>query len=294
MNLRNALLAAAVVAAPILGASAVQAQALNGVYIGAGAGINWMAETGVNPGSAKATSDGVGFVGLGSIGYGFGNGVRVELEGNYRYQPVKIGALKGHGSSYGPMVNALFDFDAGLGFTPYVGAGVGYQWGDINVGGRANGKGTWAAQGILGAAFPIADVPGLAVTAEARVLGTLEKVRYGNAGGSTDPQLHVSGLLGRDVDTATGREAAKLCAINILAQAKAALGDLEKIARIVKIKVFVASTPEFTEQHLVANGASDFLAKVLGERGKHARSAVGTASLPLNAAVEVEAIIEVA
>ena len=90
-----------------------------------------------------------------------------------------------------------------------------------------------------------------------------------------------------------GKEAAKFCAINILAQAKAALGDLEKIRRLVKITVFVASTPDFTEQHLVANGASDFLVAVLGERGKHARSAVGTASLPLNAAVEIEAIIEV-
>jgi enamine deaminase RidA (YjgF/YER057c/UK114 family) len=108
-----------------------------------------------------------------------------------------------------------------------------------------------------------------------------------------DGKLQVAGLLGREVDTATGREAAKLCAINILAQAKAALGDLEKIARVVKITAFVASTPDFTEQHLVANGASDFLAAVLGERGKHARSAVGMASLPLNAAVEVEAIIEV-
>ena len=74
---------------------------------------------------------------------------------------------------------------------------------------------------------------------------------------------------------------------------KAALGDLEKIARVVKITVFVASTPEFTEQHLVANGASDFLFAALGERGKHARAAVGMASLPLNAAVEVEAIIEI-
>ena len=63
---------------------------------------------------------------------------------------------------------------------------------------------------------------------------------------------------------------------------------------MVKITVFVASTPDFTEQHLVANGASDFLATILGERGKHARSAVGMASLPLNAAVEVEAIIEIA
>ena len=109
-----------------------------------------------------------------------------------------------------------------------------------------------------------------------------------------DGKLQAAGLVGRDLDTAAGREGAKLCAINILAQAKAALGGLEKIARVVKITVFVASTPDFTEQHLVANGASDFLAAALGERGKHARAAVGMASLPFNAAVEVEAIIEIA
>ncbi|SMH48681.1 RidA family protein [Mesorhizobium australicum] len=109
-----------------------------------------------------------------------------------------------------------------------------------------------------------------------------------------DGKLVATGLLGRDLDTATGREAARACALNILAQVKAAAGDLEKIARIVKITVFVASTADFTEQHLVANGASDFLATVLGERGKHARSAVGTASLPLNAPVEIEAIVELA
>lgn len=109
-----------------------------------------------------------------------------------------------------------------------------------------------------------------------------------------DGKLQVTGLLGRDVDTAAGKEAAKLCAINILAQARAAIGDLEKIRRLVKITVFVASAPDFTEQHLVANGASDFLVEVLGEPGKHARAAVGTASLPLNAAVEIEAVIEVA
>ncbi|MER9302305.1 RidA family protein [Mesorhizobium sp. M0496] len=108
-----------------------------------------------------------------------------------------------------------------------------------------------------------------------------------------DGKLQASGLHGRDVDTAGGKEAAKYCAINILAQAKAALGNLEKIRRLVKITVFVASTPEFVEQHLVANGASDFLVAALGERGKHARSAVGTACLPLNAAVEIEAIFEV-
>jgi enamine deaminase RidA (YjgF/YER057c/UK114 family) len=106
-------------------------------------------------------------------------------------------------------------------------------------------------------------------------------------------KLQASGLLGRDVDTAAGKEAAKYCAINILTQAKAALGDLEKIRRLVKITVFVASVPDFVEQHLVANGASDFLVAVLGDRGKHARSAVGTASLPLDAAVEIEAIFEI-
>ena len=107
-------------------------------------------------------------------------------------------------------------------------------------------------------------------------------------------KLIATGLLGRDLDVTLGRDAAKACAINILAQAKAALGDLDRIARIVKITVFVASTPDFTEQHLVANGASDFLAAALGDKGKHARSAVGTASLPLNAPVEIEAIIEIA
>lgn len=108
-----------------------------------------------------------------------------------------------------------------------------------------------------------------------------------------DGKLTATGLLGRDVDTATGQEAAKYCAINILAQAKAAVGDLAKIKRIVKITVFVASAPGFVEQHLVANGASDFLVAALGDSGKHARSAVGTAALPLNAPVEIEAIIEV-
>ncbi|TIO07876.1 RidA family protein [Mesorhizobium sp.] len=106
-------------------------------------------------------------------------------------------------------------------------------------------------------------------------------------------KLQASGLLGRDVDIASGKEAAKYCAINILAQAKAALGSLAKIRRLVKITVFVASAPDFVEQHLVANGASDFLVAVLGDRGKHARSAVGSASLPLNAAVEIEAVFEV-
>ena len=109
-----------------------------------------------------------------------------------------------------------------------------------------------------------------------------------------DGKLAVTGLLGRDVDVASGQEAARYCAINILAQVKAALGSLDNIAKLVKITVFVASDASFTEQHLVANGASDFLAEVLGDKGKHARSAVGVSSLPLNASVEIEAIVEIA
>ncbi|MCX8997620.1 RidA family protein [Rhizobiaceae bacterium BDR2-2] len=107
-------------------------------------------------------------------------------------------------------------------------------------------------------------------------------------------KLAVTGLVGRDVDVAAARRAAELCAINLLAQAQAALGDLSRIGRIVKIQGFVASTPDFTEQHLVINGASDLLVAVLGDAGRHARAAVGMASLPLNAAVEIDAIMEIA
>lgn len=91
------------------------------------------------------------------------------------------------------------------------------------------------------------------------------------------------------------RNTAKYCAINVLSQAKAALGgDLSRIKRIVKITVFVASVVDFTDQHIVANGGSQLFIDVLGDAGKHARSAVGMAGLPLNAPVEIEAVIEVA
>jgi len=107
-----------------------------------------------------------------------------------------------------------------------------------------------------------------------------------------DGKLAVAGKLGREVDVAAGQEGGKLCAVNVLAQAKAALGDLARIRRIVKITVFVASDPDFAEQHIVANGASDLFVAALGDSGKHARSAVGVPCLPLNAAVEVD--IEIA
>ncbi|NVP55931.1 RidA family protein [Mycoplana rhizolycopersici] len=109
-----------------------------------------------------------------------------------------------------------------------------------------------------------------------------------------DGKIAVTGHLGKDVDVATGQKAAELCAVNLLAQAKAALGDLSRIKRIIKINGFVASVPTFIEQHLVINGASNLLVNALGEPGKHARAAVGMAALPLNAAVEIDAIMEIA
>ena len=102
------------------------------------------------------------------------------------------------------------------------------------------------------------------------------------------------GKLGAEYNVEQGRSAARLCAINLLANLKAALGDLEKIARLIKLTGFVNCTSDFTEAHLVINGASDLLVEALGERGRHARAAVGMASLPLGTAVEVEAIAEIA
>ena len=106
--------------------------------------------------------------------------------------------------------------------------------------------------------------------------------------------LALKGTLGAGVSVEDANKAAKLCAINILSQAKAVLGDLDRVVRIVKLTGFVASAADFGDQPKVINGASDFLVEVLGDKGRHARSAVGVAALPLNAAVEVEAIIEVA
>lgn len=106
--------------------------------------------------------------------------------------------------------------------------------------------------------------------------------------------LVTTGTCGGEVTTPVGQQCARQCALNVLAQLKAALGDLSRVRRVVKVTVFVASTPDFGEQHLVANGASELLAEVFGDEGRHARSAVGVPSLPMHAPVEVEAIVEVA
>lgn len=104
----------------------------------------------------------------------------------------------------------------------------------------------------------------------------------------------ITGHLGADVDVATGQAAARLCAIHLLAQAKGFIGDLDQIVRVVKLTAFVNSTPDFADQPIVVNGCSDFFVDVLGDKGRHSRSAVGIAALPMNAAVEIEAVIEIA
>jgi enamine deaminase RidA (YjgF/YER057c/UK114 family) len=104
----------------------------------------------------------------------------------------------------------------------------------------------------------------------------------------------VAGRLGETMNVVQGGNAAELAALNLLAQIVYGAGiDLTAVKQILKLTVFVASAPDFTEQHLVANGASNLIVGVLGDKGKHARSAFGVAALPLGAAVEVEAIIEV-
>ena len=108
-----------------------------------------------------------------------------------------------------------------------------------------------------------------------------------------DGAMLATGKLGDAVSAEQGYECARQCAINALAAIKAEIGELSAIKRVVKAVVFVASTPDFTGQPQVANGASEFLGEVFGDAGKHARSAVGVAVLPLDVPVEVELVVEV-
>jgi enamine deaminase RidA (YjgF/YER057c/UK114 family) len=110
-----------------------------------------------------------------------------------------------------------------------------------------------------------------------------------------DGQLpaHLKGKVGAEVSEAQGKEAARLCAINVLAQMKVALGDLERVKRVVRLGGFINAAPGYTALPGLMNGASDLMVDVFGERGRHARTTVGNA-LPMDAAAEVEAMIEVA
>jgi enamine deaminase RidA (YjgF/YER057c/UK114 family) len=106
-------------------------------------------------------------------------------------------------------------------------------------------------------------------------------------------KIQFAGKVGKDLKEEEGKSAAQLCAVNCLSAIKSVVVDLDKIERIVKMTVFVNSDDNFTAQPMVANGASEFIEKIFEERGKHARSAVGVTQLPMNAAVEIEMIVEV-
>ena len=108
-----------------------------------------------------------------------------------------------------------------------------------------------------------------------------------------DGELTHVGKVGAEVTPEQAKEAAQACALNAIAAVKAEIGDLGKVRRVVKVVGFVASTPDFTGQPGVVNGASELLGKVFGDAGVHARSAVGVAALPLDVPVEVEMIVEV-
>ncbi len=111
---------------------------------------------------------------------------------------------------------------------------------------------------------------------------------------SMDDSGMITGKVGADISVEDGANAAKTCAISLLAQLKAACGgDIERLVRVVKLTGFVNSTPDFGDQPKVINGASDFLVAVLGDRGRHARSAVSAGSLPFGVAVEIEAIFQI-
>jgi len=191
MSLRKALLAATALALPM---AAAQAQPVTGLYVGAGAGVNFRHDA--ESRGVRIVPDNPGFAGVASLGWGFGNGVRAEIEGNYRENEVDkltvegapgVRSSSGYLRSYGVMGNALFDLNLdrffGLPLAPYVGVGAGYVWNEIKnarfTRGTTSyriddsGDGQFAYQAIAGVAFKLFDVPGLAFTAEYRFLGTL-------------------------------------------------------------------------------------------------------------------------
>ena len=109
-----------------------------------------------------------------------------------------------------------------------------------------------------------------------------------------DGKLIAKGKLGETVSIEDGQKAARACAINLLAQVKLALGDLDKLVRVIRLGGFINSDPAFLDGPKVMNGASDLMVEALGDKGRHARTTVGVASLPLDAAVEVEGLFEIA
>jgi OOP family OmpA-OmpF porin len=183
MNFRNALVAATMLALPL----AANAQPVNGLYIAGGLGGTYMQDLDAKAGgvSGKLPSH-IGAAGMVSLGYGLGNGIRLELEGDYRANSLTTGTngfTRGGGQEQkmGVMGNVLYDFTGSPTIQPYIGAGVGYQWvkeSNLHVGNLTgftsagnDTQGAFAYQAILGVAMPIASAPGLAVTADYRFMG---------------------------------------------------------------------------------------------------------------------------
>ncbi len=214
MRIQGAILAATIAAMPVV----VQAQPIQGLYVGGGAGGSFAQDTTLTTGgsafsSGRATaSRDAGFVALGNLGYALGNGIRFEIEANYGQNALSQLAVPGIQTSasgtvrhYGVMANALFDMDVGSPWVyPYIGGGVGYQWTNLNnVGVSQNGggfayrvnatQGAAAAQVIAGASFPIPNVPGLSVTPEYRFMDILGGDRFTGTtgtGASAQVKLH--------------------------------------------------------------------------------------------------------
>ena len=196
MNIRSALLAATVLALPLT-AQAQQAVPVTGLYISGDAGVNFSNSSSISSVNGHQTSDisldsQAGAVGLLGLGWGFGNGLRAEVEFDYRYNgysefnaPSQGITIGGNAQKYGPMVNVVYDFNMLSPFVvPYIGVGVGYQWVDHKLNSvsfpgslgtvttdQSHNSGGFAYQGIAGVAFPIASVPGLAVDTSFRFLG---------------------------------------------------------------------------------------------------------------------------
>ncbi len=218
MKLRSALLTATLIGTPAI----AMAQPVDGLYVGAGAGFNYLQQLKLRsvtpqvPGfpvaGGKLKGNG-GFIGSGSVGYGFGNGLRLEVQGDYRqdHQRLRNSAFQGGTSdtqSYGGYLNALYDFsfsDMGLsmlgvdGVNPYIGAGIGYREIELhgfraylpftNAGYTVNNKfrGAPSAQGIAGLSFPFSSVPGLSLTTEYRFTGTFNSIKLNGSENLTVP-----------------------------------------------------------------------------------------------------------
>ncbi len=191
MKFRDALVAATILALPL----AAKAQPISGLYVGAGIGANYMQdEHGSTPGASGDFKSRIGPAGSVSLGYGLGNGLRMELEGNYKYnsfyQLSDGSSAGGHEQKFGAMVNVLYDFVGVPVVQPYVGVGVGYQWAKetgLYAGGAHWGndtKGAFAYQAIIGAALPITAAPGLALTVDYRFMGLAGDRHYSGVSGT--------------------------------------------------------------------------------------------------------------